>query len=442
MLRKIEQVNIPEDSTKRALDVFNNDKFEELASKSFHPYVHWEKLKYWNLPKGISNLDLWIAIKFLRNRVIIRKETPIKDEQGRFFTWGFVSLDGFLYEVDMKLSGSDSLLSKSSNDNFKNRLLSRGVMEEAIASSQLEGAHTSRKAAKRILLEGKKPRNKDEKMIVNNYQAMKRIEMELKDKKLDEETIFSLHRTITKEVLDKSEVGRYRKDKDDIVVASNIDDEIYHIPPKEKFVKKEIKRLISYANDDRDSQEFIHPVIKAIIIHFWFAYLHPFTDGNGRLARALFYWSLLKDGYWTFSYLPLSRIIKNSPAKYRDAFIYSEQDDNDLNYFIDYNISKIKQAMNDFEVYVNKKWKENAEMANIARDNYQLNDRQIQLLKYYYKNRNVSTSITTHSKVYEISRLTAMKDLQKLKQLGFLSSKKSGRVVYYYATKKVDNLFS
>jgi hypothetical protein len=42
---------------------------------------------------------------------------------------------------------------------------------------------------------------------------------------------------------------------------------------------------------------FIHPVMRAITLHFWLAYDHPFCDGNGRTARALFYWSMLKQGY-------------------------------------------------------------------------------------------------------------------------------------------------
>ncbi len=116
-----------------------------------------------------------------------------------------------------------------------------------------------------------------------------------------------------------------------------------------------MEKLIQFSNDEPENATFIHPVIKAIIIHFWIGYLHPFTDGNGRLARLLFYWYLIKEGYWAFVYLPISKAIKLSPKQYSMAYIYSEQDDNDMTYFIDYNIKKIKLAVREFKKYLEKK---------------------------------------------------------------------------------------
>jgi Fic family protein len=112
-----------------------------------------------------------------------------------------------------------------------------------------------------------------------------------------------------------------------------------------------------------------------------------------------------------------------------------------LTYFIDYNIRKIIQAKKEFETYAERKWKENAKMTKLARDKYGLNDRQIQLLRYCYKNKDASASVTTHMKVNEVSRLTAAKDLKDLETNGFLSSKKIGRMVHYYATDKAMAMF-
>ena len=58
---------------------------------------------------------------------------------------------------------------------------------------------------------------------------------------------------------------------------------------------------------------FIHPVMRAITLHFWLAYDHPFCDGNGRTARALFYWSMLKQGYWLFEFISISSVINQAP---------------------------------------------------------------------------------------------------------------------------------
>lgn len=153
------------------------------------------------------------------------------------------------------------------------------------------------------------------------------------------------------------------------------------------------------------------------------------------------FWYLLREKYWVFSFLPISKMIKESQAQYRDAFLYTEQDDYDLTYFIDYNIRKIIQAMHEFEVYAERKSKENLQMAKRARDEYTFNDRQIQLLRYFYKNKDATTSVTTYAKVYNTSRVTAMKDLKQLQNDDFVTAKKIGRIVYYSVTSKVISLF-
>ena len=244
---------------------------------------------------------------------------------------------------------------------------------------------------------------------------------------------------IVKNTAPKEEQGIFRIDKDDIVVSD--EKFVYHIPPKIAFVENEINRLIEFANDKMEVGDFVHPVLKAIKIHFWIGYLHPFTNGNGRLARLLFYWYLLRKGYWAFAYLPISTIIKRSPSQYKKAYIYSEQDELDLTYFIDYHIRKIKLAIKDFQLYLKKKAIENKRMNSLAKKTYHLNDRQIQLLQYYYKNKEEYTNPKMHIRIYQISKKTAINDLKGLKHLGFVSSQKVGRNIHYYATDKVEELF-
>jgi len=443
MLKKLENPDISKITADKIVGLLGNEAVNKLVQKSLLPYAHWVKVKHWQTPNKVSSIEIWAAIKFFRN-FFNRKKSPVRDEKGKYFSWaaGLPGQEEFLHQIDMRLGGNLFVAGNEDGEEMRHRLLSRGVMEEAIASSQLEGAHTSRKAAKQIIMEGRKPRNQDERMIINNYQAMLRIEDELKNKNLDEDCLLDLHRILTEGVLDESDIARYRKDDDNIIVGDDgAKDEIYHVPPNEEFVKKEIKRFIAYANDEIKDAEFIHPVIKAIVLHFWFGYLHPFVDGNGRMARALFYWYLLRKKYWAFGFLPLSKVIKNSPGQYRDAYLFTEQDDNDLTYFIEYNIQKISQAMREFDVYAQRKWKENTRMAKISREKYKLNDRQIQLLRYYYKNSDASTSVTTHMHIYETSRLTAAKDLKQLQKYGLVDAKKNGRNVLYYATDKINDLF-
>jgi len=442
-LKKFEKPNISNIDGNAITKLFQNKEIQALIQKSFHPYVYWDKVKYWSLPDNVSNLEVWSAIKTLRH--LNEKKTVILGEDNMSFSWNpFLSnVDEFLHNIDIEMKDGAILSDYSNNEIFNRQLLNHGIIEESIASSQLEGAHSSRKAARAMILENRKPKTKDEVMIMNNYQVMRLIETELKDKELSEEVLFSMHKMFMQGNLDKKEIGRYRKNSDEIIVADDGSQrDIYHIPPKEKFVIKEMERLINYANDKLLDEEFIHPVIKAIILHFWIGYLHPFVDGNGRTARAIFYWYLLRHGYWAFSYIPLSRIIKDSPVQYRDSYMYSEQDDNDLTYFLEYNIDRISRGIKEFKEYAIAKLQETQRIAKIAKGKYDLNDRQIQLLEDCYKDKNVNMFVNIYSKIYKISRITATRDLRRLEELGFVKTKKTGRTIFYYSTDKISEIFS
>lgn len=445
MYFKLEKPDIGGISKQDILKFLSNDSDGNLTGKIFFPeYLYWDKMKYKELPSGLKPELYWAAVKFLRKEILTPRKSVIKDDKNNSFTW-IASLpwyDEFQHEIDMNLGGSLLGLARDLDDTVKRKFVTRGVMEEAIASSQLEGANTTRKVAKQMLREGRKPRTIGEKMILNNYQTMVYTENTLKSQKLTLGILKDLHVMLTKDTLqEKKDEGKFRTDADQIVVHNEIEGTIYHIAPKESFMKKELDRLVSYANDELHDEGFVHPVIKAVLIHFWIGYLHPFVDGNGRLARTLFYWYLLKHGYWGFAYLPLSKAIKNSPEQYKMAYIYTEQDDNDLTYFIDYVARKIRQSIQEFREYEKETQSGNTSMVKEARTKYHLNDRQIQLLRYYWKNKDEGVSIGSHMNVNEISRVTAITDLKTLEKQGFVSKKKTGRIIYYYSTDAVEKLF-
>lgn len=441
ILKKIEKPNISEIKDERRLFLLHQKEIWDLVNKSYSPYSPWDKVKYWTLAPQFRSEELWAVVKFARS--LSFQKSLIQDTDGSPFVWSraLPGMDKTLHHIDLQLGGNLFDFGLHLDERRRHQLLNRGVMEEAIASSQLEGAHTTRKAARQMLQEGRAPRNKSEHMILNNYRAMQWIEAELKNKKLDENLLLELQAILTKNTLDPSDIGRFRRDEDGIVVGGENPQEVYFIPPPDSFLKPQLKIFLNYANDLLEDVNFVHPVVKAILIHFWIGFLHPFVDGNGRLARTLFYWYLLKQKYWAFGYLPLSSVIKKSPAQYHRAYLYTEQDDHDLTYFLDYNLRKIAQAMQDFESYVQRKSKENSRMAKRVREDYHFNDRQIQLLRFFYKNQDATTSITAYTRVYQVALMTARSDLLSLKEQGFLASSKSGRIVFYGPTKKLFELF-
>src|SRR5207302_11428896 len=117
---------------------------------------------------------------------------------------------------------------------------------------------------------------------------------------------------------------------------------LLHQPPPAEQLPKRLVTMCRFANSELGGAGFVHPVIRAILLHFWLGYDHPFEDGNGRTARALFYWYMRTHGYWLVEYLSISRILQNAPAKYTRAFLLTETDERDATYFIVYQLEVLE----------------------------------------------------------------------------------------------------
>lgn len=437
---KLEKPNLTSINGAEILNKYIKDpsKYDRYINAVNEPnYLYWDKMKYRPIPEDMSHEEFWFLVRQIRT--LTARPTDVHSENGRVFTWVRPTyIDEALHRIDMHTGGQIFASYEVIKEENKQKFIARGILEEAIASSQLEGAVTTRKVAKMMILENRTPRNESERMIVNNYKTMRILEDDYKNKELTSELLFEIHSSLTKDTVSTREQYRFRKDADDIVVRNNT--HIAHIPPNEKFLNEEILRLIKFAND-KDSNIFVHPVIKAIFLHFWIGYLHPFTDGNGRLARTLFYWYLLRKDYWTFMYLPISSIIKNSPAQYRHAYIYTEQDSNDLTYFFDYHLKKILQSLDSFKNYLEKINVENREIDLRLGKEIILNDRQKQLIHYLLaETEHGYVTLTSHKFLNNIAKNTAIHDLRYLTEKGLLTPRREGKFIRYYVSDKLKSL--
>jgi len=423
--------------------------FSSLTLDSVSPYLGWEKFNQkhkigsLNIAKEeLTSSEAWLLVTTLRR--LSGNESPIHDTEGEVFWWGkHVAHEKLLHEFDMNLGGNMASGTASLSKRSRERFLRQSLIEEAIASSQLEGAATTRERAKKMFVENRKPTSKDEWMIFNNYQTIKKIEEEAANYSLSRDVLLSLHETMVENTFskeDRDKIGRWRNDNDDIVVRLQKNNELYisHVPPKEKQLQKELDKLIAFANDEDlpGQPEFLHPIVKAIMLHFWFAYLHPFCDGNGRLSRSLFYWYLLRQGYWLISYVPISTVIKKSPTQYSDAFVFSEQYNNDLTYFLDYNLRKIEQAFRMFDEHIEHVKKKALEIDKLLPDQ-DLNNRQKQVIHHLLGKPDGKVTVTQHGNFHEVGWITANKDLKDLHTRGYLESSRKGREIYYQASPKL-----
>ena len=176
----------------------------------------------------------------------------------------------------------------------------------------------------------------------------------------------------------------------------------------------------------------MHPVVRAIILHFWLAYDHPFVDGNGRTARALFYWSMLRQGYWLFEFISISHILRQAPAKYARAFLYAETDDNDLTYFVVHQADVIHRAICALHEYVGKKAEEVKQSERMLRAWGHLNHRQTALLAHAMRHPGATYTVWGHQNSHMVVNQTARQDLLGLVAKGLLEQGKRGKARVFW----------
>ena len=391
-------------------------------------YLHWNDVRHRPAPEGATQEQWWFALKMARQT----QELPLRDGHGQPFRFCQppVLLEA-LHRIDMKSGGQFGGPEAVINHQMRDRYLITSLQEEAITSSQLEGAATTRDVAKNLIRSGRPPRDRSEQMILNNFQTMGWLQ-NLQDTTLTPELVLSLHRRITQDTLDPGDAaGRLRRSDEDVVVG-DLYGEIVHDPPPAEQLKQRLADLCSFANGDTPAA-FIHPVIRAITLHFWLAYDHPFVDGNGRTARALFYWAMLRHDYWLFSFISISTILRKARGQYDRGFKDTETDNNDLTYFLLAQLKVIGQALDLLESTIKRKNQEMKSFEQQLADSNLFNHRQLALLVHAIKHPNFRYSIRSHGTSHKVSYQTARTDLLTLANQGLLEQRKRGRQFLFQA---------
>lgn len=390
-----------------------NKELNDFIVELNQDYEYWNNIKYRKNPFGKSPVELWALVKVQRfvSMVSVNKW----DKYGLHFSLTD-RMQRQCHAFDMTFGGSwESAFPLP--DNMRERYLISSLMEEAISSSIMEGASTTRRLAKDMLRKKMTPKDKSQRMIFNNYETIRFI-VEHKKEPLGKEMLLQIHKLMTDGTLDNPEdSGRFRQN-DEVVVENAITHEVVHTPPSFEELPQFVNELCAFFNEET-SEPYIHPLIKGIVIHYMIAYMHPFVDGNGRTARAVFYWYMLRQGYWLMEYLSISRIIYRSKQSYEKSFLYAETDDNDLGYFITYNLGVMESAFHDMRSYIVRKMEER-QAANRYVGKADINERQAGIIKMFDDNPKEMLTVKDVQLRFSITPTTAKTDIVKLVKIGLL----------------------
>lgn len=403
----------------------------EISALPDGEYFHWDDLRHRTPPEDLTHKEWWAGVKFARAHLL--KPIPLLDKQGNPFHYGLPDpLLRLLHEIDQQAAGGIQMTEEVTNPLMRDRYVINSLIEESITSSQLEGAATTKEVAKNMIRSGRRPIDRGEQMIMNNFLAMRFIQQH-RDQHLTPELVFQLHRLVTDQTLDDpNKAGRFRGSDDNIIVEDGLGN-VLHVPPAAEELPARLEKMCSFANEPPADHIFVHPVVRAVILHFWVGYDHPFVDGNGRTARALFYWSMLRQGYWLAEYISISQILKKAVGQYSRSFAYTETDNNDTTYFLLYHVRVIQRAIRSLQKYLRRKMEQIRRVEGLLRQSADLNYRQLALLSHALKHPGMRYTIQSHRQSHDVAYQTARTDLLDLANRDLLMQRRSGKAYVFTA---------
>ncbi|MEQ9815704.1 MAG: Fic family protein [Azospirillaceae bacterium] len=389
-------------------------------------YLHWHELRRRPSADGEHAETRWLAMKMAR--AATRRDLPLLQKDGSQFWFTIPDpMISLTHDIDKRSAGMIGFPKSGVSGDLADTFKVNAMMEEAFFSSRIEGAATTRAVAKEMLRENRPPRSHGERMVLNNYNAMMMVR-EIQNQLISVPLIQELQSVVVAGTLIGDEAPGALRERDDVVVEDVISGEVLHQPPPSNELPARTDALCRFANGETGGA-FVHPVVQAIIVHFMMGYDHPFPDGNGRTARALFHWVMARNGYWLIEYAPISRVIDRARVAYGNAFLLSETDEGDLTYFILYHLEVIRRAIDELDSYLTRKAHEFRDVERLLTGSefQRLNHRQIALLRHAFEHPGGQYSIEGHARAHAVSYQSARSDLDQLWKLGLLEETHRGR---------------
>ena len=402
-----------------------------LDDPEYRPWEYYFRAE--PVPEGLSREAWWYAVRTARAST--SRPTPFVMKDGTRLTFNLP--DRFLRlneEITAQARGQVELPGEVATQGLRDRYLINSLYEEAITSSQMEGASTTRRDAKKMLREKKDPRDRSERMILNNFLALEYVRDHLGEE-LTPEFICGVHRIVTDGTLDEAEdAGRLQRQGEERIriYGSEGDDQLLHVPPPAEELPERLKRLCDFANGVGEyATQYVPPLVRALVVHFMMVYDHYFVDGNGRTARVIAQWVMLREGFFLMDFVPVSRLLRKAPAKYARSFLEVEQDEGDLTYFLIWHAQIILRGICELHDYLARKSKEMEQVKHLLRLT-DLNNRQIGVIEEALKDSAITVTAASHADKFRVTLQTAHADLRGLEDGGYLMRTKRGRSFEWY----------
>lgn len=415
---------------------------DSLARAMVGRYRPWRKVRAIAREAGIDALDAWLALGLLRRASRVTLELTQAD--GRAF---WVCMHPGLLQRVARIDASVTELATLWRESGVPRagetragvaalrqLAVRTRIDEAVESSRVEGAATTYRQGVDLLATGRVPGSPGERMIANNHAGLERIE-HLAGVDLSVAMLCELQGILTDGTLGSGDgVGRLRRPGDAVRIEDQRSGETTFVPPDASALPDRLDRLCRFASDDLSNGRAMHPVIKASVLHFMIGYEHPFVDGNGRTARAVFYWHMLRRDRAEFLGIAISPVILGAYAGYPQAFADVEHDSGDLTYFVEYKLGVIERAIDAARARAVEQVGRLRTAPEITLTGATLNLRQRLVLEHALREPDAVFTAIGHAATHGVTTMTARTDLKALATLGFLRTFKDGREVHFVAS--------
>lgn len=246
------------------------------------------------------------------------------------------------------------------------------------------------------------------------------------ERHLDDERLFGWHAAMFptgRSGINKITVGSWRTPETGAmqVVSGAMGKELVHFKaPLSENVPKEMDVFFDWFN----SKVQLDPVLKAAIAHLWFVTIHPFDDGNGRIARAITDLQLARSDESKQRFYSMSAQIQNERKKYYEILENTQKGDLEITKWLHWFLSCLERALFHAEESLNSVLNK-ANYWNFL-NTKSLNDRQKQMMNKLLDGFDGKLNTSKWAKITKVSTDTALRDIQNLEDQGVLVKQAGG----------------